>query len=883
MSTTPEGLVSKILTGIEYPSADEGGLQAQALAFRGLAVDLRALHERHEAQTAYVPGWHGPGYEAHRQAVNQVLGGQDGLLALAERSDAIASSVTTTAGATAKAKYQFWLTINWLIASVVWAIKCAFFTAGASLALLSAIEAAARAALGQIGQWLVRVITAAGMGAALVAGTDAAAQGLVIATGFADHFDVDSFLMSVASGALGGAVGLGVGALAGAAELTTFGTASLTMGLPGQILTQGVGGYTTQLVVSAAEGDLNTDWGGFVAGATGALAGHAVARHSLADHPVRNTHGLPDTAFESPKTLDVSGILHGVDDPLPAHEPAVAPTRDEWVASGGEPPRGIAEWAEAQTFPGPREAAVAGDGTAPPHEAALPANPAVPGPRAAEGGLPVDTAHAAEAAHAMVVGAERFSGVRSDLYRSAELVDEVPKRMAATPVHEATAFQSPAVAEFGTSRRIEEAPRAIRPHAYRPAADLPANTAGDAPPPRKGVSLHDGRLGQSVASGERQPAAAFESGAVGRSDAVPAGQPSVHASFSYPGPAVDGLSGTAGGHSDGPGIGVALSHEAVDTPHAAAPSGQDLASAAPGRGVPATEGAPAGSVSGPDNLSPRAGSPLSPGRGDGTGTGFEERGIGSLGEVGAQEKSGLALGPGYLNTPEVPLPPGSGPAVGAHGRSIAASWDAAPGRGTNGVRAVASSFEAPATAAGFFGSRHIQEVLDPLGTASVPSVEEFDQPLVYLPGRADDPQVRIAGPVSGGPAARAAAGDMDQPLRGLLSSRELMAEASRIVHHPPVIGTDQKSVQERRTQSAQLREVIEALESGGRRTAIDTAETLGIRRYTGLTGGSYPFHIKTNCMPVSSSYTVEHSDGSSEVIDGGKTTVTVTMPDSDEE
>ncbi|MEV8096773.1 hypothetical protein [Kitasatospora sp. NPDC085879] len=291
MSTTPEGLVAKILTGIEYPSAREDDLLVQAHTFHGLAADLRALHERQQALNTYIPGWHGPGYDAHRQALDRILGEHGGLLALAERSDAIGDGITSTAGSTAKAKYQFQLTITWVLASAAWAIYCAAFTAGASLTWLTAIEAAARTALGQIGQWLVRAIAAAGMGALIVAGTDAAAQGLAIATGYADHFDVSSFLMSVAAGAMGGAVGLGIGTLAGAAEIAARGTTNLTTGLLGQTLVQGAGGYATQLVMSAAEGHLNTDWGGFVAGATGALAGHLVARHSLAtDHPTATVH-----------------------------------------------------------------------------------------------------------------------------------------------------------------------------------------------------------------------------------------------------------------------------------------------------------------------------------------------------------------------------------------------------------------------------------------------------------------------------------------------------------------------------------------------------------------------------------------------------------------
>ncbi|MFD9123266.1 hypothetical protein [Kitasatospora sp. NPDC059571] len=281
VSITPEGLVTKILTGIEYPSGHEDGLLVQAHTFHGLAADLRALHERQQAQSTYVPGWHGPGYDAHRQALDRILGERGGLLALADHADAIGHGITSTAGSTAKAKYQFALTINWVLASAAWAIYCAAFTAGASLTWLTAIEAAARTALGQIGQWLIRAIAAAGMGAALVAGTDAAAQGLTIASGYADHFDVESFLMSVAAGAMGGAIGLVTGALAGAAEFEALGTTKLTTGLLGQVLVQGTSGFATQLVMSAAEGHLNTDWGGFVAGATGALSGHAVARHSL--------------------------------------------------------------------------------------------------------------------------------------------------------------------------------------------------------------------------------------------------------------------------------------------------------------------------------------------------------------------------------------------------------------------------------------------------------------------------------------------------------------------------------------------------------------------------------------------------------------------------
>nr|WP_144298801.1 hypothetical protein [Streptomyces sp. TLI_235] len=339
MSTTPEGLVTKILTGIEYPSAREDDLLAQAHTFHGLAADLRALHERQREQSTYVPGWQGPGHDAHRQAVSKILDDHHGLHALAERSDAIGDGIRSTASATAKAKYQFYVTISWVLASAAWAYHCAVFTAGASLSWLAAIEAAARIALGQIGQWLVRAIAAAGMGAVLVAGTDALAQGLTVAGGYADGFDVGSFLMSAAVGAAGGAIGLGIGALTGAAELAALGTTELTAGLPGQILVQGVGGYTTQLVVSAADGHLNTDWGGFVAGATGALAGHAVARRGLIT-------GADDAAPTRRRAAPHSTDGWTIDDKPPAYPEKFDVTdiagsaphsTDEWSTSGRPP------------------------------------------------------------------------------------------------------------------------------------------------------------------------------------------------------------------------------------------------------------------------------------------------------------------------------------------------------------------------------------------------------------------------------------------------------------------------------------------------------------------------------------------------------------------
>ncbi|PBC69606.1 hypothetical protein BX265_6938 [Streptomyces sp. TLI_235] len=313
--------VMGILVG-HWPTADEDGMRDAATVFDQLAWDADALHGQLSAQSVHVPGWRGESRDAHDQGVGHVLG-NSGLAQARESAARLADSIRTARGQVVKAKVQDLEIAAWLVASTAWALASAYFTGGASLQLLAALQAAAEELLAAVSRWLLAAVKAIAGGVLFMVAADASAQGIELLRGDIDTFDLDSLAQSAIGGAVVGAVSLPLGLVvrpAGEALKNTLGallgksagaTAERAVGFANMVTTN----WVTNAGLGAAQGKANLSLADAVAGA-GSAALHV--------------HGAP----------------HGESVPAAGHRaetPAPRPGRGEdhfgsvtWPSTGGE-------------------------------------------------------------------------------------------------------------------------------------------------------------------------------------------------------------------------------------------------------------------------------------------------------------------------------------------------------------------------------------------------------------------------------------------------------------------------------------------------------------------------------------------------------------------
>ncbi|MCX5215560.1 alpha/beta hydrolase [Kitasatospora sp. NBC_00240] len=345
--------VAHYVVGV-WPSADEDALRVLAGVYEAAALEAQGLVESLAWQSSSVPGWEGDARQAHDAMVERVLR-KSGLADVVSAAAGIAAGVRETAAQVEKAKYEAIIILAWLVASIAWAWAMAPWTGGASLGWLAAAEALAQRLLGEVGQWLVRAVVAAGTGAAFMMSADGLSQAIVIAEGHSDRFDVKSFLVSAGMGAAAGMVGLGVmSALAkgevAAREALTGGEAGdklvlpvWSMSMPGQIAEQAGISVGTGTVFQEAQGTGSTDVAGLAGqGVAAGLAGGRGAHTAAGGAP----KGLAEALDRL--TADGGGGGFGPFEAIPDSGEGFSLPGGQWleVTSGG------AWWARSQDVGG---------------------------------------------------------------------------------------------------------------------------------------------------------------------------------------------------------------------------------------------------------------------------------------------------------------------------------------------------------------------------------------------------------------------------------------------------------------------------------------------------------------------------------------------------
>ncbi|MCX5215886.1 hypothetical protein OG689_42850 [Kitasatospora sp. NBC_00240] len=349
--------VAHYVVGV-WPSADEDALRVLAGVYEAAALEAQGLAESLAWQSSSVPGWEGDARQAHDAMVERVLR-KSGLADVVSAATGIAAGVRETAAQVEKAKYEAIIILAWLVASIAWAWALAPWTGGASLGWLAAAEALAQRLLGEVRQWLVRAVVAAGTGAAFMMSADGLSQAIVIAEGHSDRFDVKSFLVSAGMGAAAGMVGLGVmsaltkGEVAARVALTggeagdKLVLPEWSMSMPGQMAQQAGVSEATDVALQKLQGTRVTDAG---SAATQGLVDGLASRHGAHTAAGGAPKGLAETLARLKTDAARLGPFEAVPDsgkgfPLPGGLRLEITTGGAWWArplAGGVAPGGTA-------------------------------------------------------------------------------------------------------------------------------------------------------------------------------------------------------------------------------------------------------------------------------------------------------------------------------------------------------------------------------------------------------------------------------------------------------------------------------------------------------------------------------------------------------------
>ncbi|NJP91727.1 hypothetical protein HCN51_20070 [Nonomuraea sp. FMUSA5-5] len=162
-------LIPMLSAGQKWPDASESGLSGLARAYAVLCDDcIKSAEPAGSAARVIVAGWAAPATTEFVNRARQLYGTESGIVGVSRNARAYAQQANTFAVETQYSKLSinvaFWVTV----VAIAIAIIVAFFSAGASAALIGPYAAGARTAISRI---LVRLATLAGreMGAARLA------------------------------------------------------------------------------------------------------------------------------------------------------------------------------------------------------------------------------------------------------------------------------------------------------------------------------------------------------------------------------------------------------------------------------------------------------------------------------------------------------------------------------------------------------------------------------------------------------------------------------------------------------------------------------------------------------------------------------------------
>ncbi|MEZ0095358.1 hypothetical protein [Streptacidiphilus sp. EB129] len=206
----------------------------------------------------------------------------------------VSTELQNTSLSIVNAKLQVIEMLAWLAGELLWAAAMAPFTGGASEAAVPALVEATQSVVVSIARTAIKEIA---KGAAMMAGMDTLTQAIEIAKGYKKNFDFNEMLDAAGMGALSGAVGMGLGLGAG----RILGDAAHTFaGKVGTgVVVGGTSNYITQIIGSAAQGQADFGYLGFVQGAVG--GGISAGVH--AGLAARGGGGLPGKDLKLPPDL----------------------------------------------------------------------------------------------------------------------------------------------------------------------------------------------------------------------------------------------------------------------------------------------------------------------------------------------------------------------------------------------------------------------------------------------------------------------------------------------------------------------------------------------------------------------------------------------------
>ncbi|MGX7828863.1 hypothetical protein ACTG9Q_27610 [Actinokineospora sp. 24-640] len=283
-----------VLTGEEWPDADEDKLRALAQEWDRAADDLEhvlapALRRAVEAVTA--SGFEG---EAERAFITRmspfVLGQGNHIAASAAQFRQLAAFLRNLALDVEYVKLISVLTLVTLLAEIAWAVAMAYWTAGGSMAWLAARITVVRTMLKtMLGRLVLNAAEAVVFGVAFQALMDVVTQGIQFAMGTRTEYDTAKLVDAVAIGVVGGVIALPVGAagkllaVVGARGLDTLWGKVLVNGRPlNDVLTDmvadmGVGAaqevFAEAIWTAIKTGEWEFKWASATSGAISTLAG----------------------------------------------------------------------------------------------------------------------------------------------------------------------------------------------------------------------------------------------------------------------------------------------------------------------------------------------------------------------------------------------------------------------------------------------------------------------------------------------------------------------------------------------------------------------------------------------------------------------------------
>ena len=208
----PDGLrpFVYILVGEEWPDVDVDKLRAWAAAYRQLGKDLSGVEgDIQDALAAILATSQSPAIAAVVQYLEQLIGSSSATLPLFRANlDIVADALDDIALQIEHSQLIIILMAAYLFATIIWLLALGFYTFGATG---SAARALTRVYQEVAKHLLLNLRKSIVFGFFFLAGMDGFAQFIEWAKGHRHHFDYGSTLTMGGLGALGGAIGWGLG------------------------------------------------------------------------------------------------------------------------------------------------------------------------------------------------------------------------------------------------------------------------------------------------------------------------------------------------------------------------------------------------------------------------------------------------------------------------------------------------------------------------------------------------------------------------------------------------------------------------------------------------------------------------------------------------